>query len=179
MTTVTRKIQALILSVVILTVAFPQTADTASFNWFDFIQKDIAVAKEEVKFPVSDDREPIRVKNVVATAYSSHVNQTDSTPFIPADGSDYKELFEKNGAVYAIASNDLPLGTQVRFPEVYGDTVFTVRDRMNARYTGKGRIDFYIIVGDEEGNLDLDKSLALAKQFGVKKMKMEIYPRVK
>ncbi len=173
-----KKVQAIILSVVMVTVAMPQTTHAAGFNWFDILKKDVQ-AKEETRFPVSDDREPVRVKHVVATAYSSHVNQTDSTPFIPADGSDYKEMFEAQGAVYAIASNDLPLGTQVRFPELYGDTVFTVRDRMNARYTGKGRIDFYIIVGDEKGNLDLDASLQIAKKFGVKKLKMEVYPRVK
>lgn len=178
MTTISKKIQITILAAILLIVGLPQQVDTAGTDFFKLFASE-AVAEDIASFPVSNDREPLREKFVVATAYTSHVNQTDSTPFIPADGSDYKEEFEKHGAVYAIAANDLPLGTQVRFPELYGDTVFTVRDRMNKRYTGKSRIDFYIIVGDEEGNLDLDTSLQMAKDFGVKRLKMEIYPRVK
>jgi 3D (Asp-Asp-Asp) domain-containing protein len=33
-----------------------------------------------------------------------------------------------------IATNFLPFGTAVKIPEIYGDKVFVVEDRMNKRY---------------------------------------------
>ncbi|MDD4624888.1 MAG: hypothetical protein WCX23_00335 [Candidatus Paceibacterota bacterium] len=63
--------------------------------------------------------------NVVLTAYSSTVEQTDSTPFITANGS-----FVRDGIV---ANNLLPFGTKIKIPELYGDKIFTVEDRMNTR----------------------------------------------
>jgi 3D (Asp-Asp-Asp) domain-containing protein len=54
------------------------------------------------------------------------------------------------------------LGTQVRFPELYGDKVFVVRDRMNARY-GYGRIDIWL------------PELSEAKIFGAQWLVMEVF----
>ncbi len=79
--------------------------------------------------------------NVVATAYTSHRNQTDSTPFIAAWGNRIgpgmriiavsRDLIHKHGLKY---------GTKVRIsglPEVY-----TVQDKMNERFRNK--IDIYM-----------------------------------
>lgn len=98
-----------------------------------------------------------RIVTVVATAYSSSVEETDSDPCTTANGFNVC----KNNIENVIAANFLPFGTRVRFPELYGERVFTVHDRMNSRY-GRGRIDIWL------------KTKNSARQFGVKRIKMEI-----
>ncbi len=93
---------------------------------------------------------------VVATAYSSTVDQTDNSPCITANGFNVCE----HNVEDVIAANFLPMGTRVRFPELYGDRIFTVRDRMNKRFSD--RVDFW------------KKSRADAKRFGVKRVRIEI-----
>ena len=66
---------------------------------------------------------------VIASAYSPRPEETDSTPFITASGTRTRDGI--------IAANFLPFGTKVRFPDAFGDKVFTVEDRMNRRYTNK------------------------------------------
>ncbi len=135
---------------------------------------DIAYAAKAPSFPVSGEREARRVMSVVATAYSSDPYQTDSTPCLPAMNFDLCEAAEE-GVVDTIAANFLPLGTKVRFPELYGDKVFTVRDRMNARYNGTNRIDFYKAQLDADGNVDNVASKQEAIDFGVQRITMEIF----
>ena len=91
-----------------------------------------------------EDRDPAYTKWVVATAYSSDRAQTDSTPCFPAMDFDMCAHYEETGLENTIATNFLPLGTKVRFPELYGDKVFVVRDRMNSRYNGTNRIDIWV-----------------------------------
>ena len=59
------------------------------------------------------------------TAYSSSVDETDSTPFITASG-----MRVRDGIV---ATNLLPFGTKVEIPSLFGNKVFTVEDRMAKR----------------------------------------------
>ena len=118
-------------------------------------------------------------KYVVASAYSSDVHQTDASPFRPAMSMDFREEIAKNGVVNCVAHNDLRLGTKVRFPEMHGNVVYTVCDRMNTRYSGAGRVDFYFYAFDKDGKIDSKESLnmarANAKVFGLKRrVKMEI-----
>lgn len=69
---------------------------------------------------------------VNATAYSSTVGQTDSSPFITASGTRVRAGI--------IASNFLPLGATVRI-----DTKeYIVEDRMNARYNNMFWIDIWM-----------------------------------
>ena len=82
-------------------------------------------------------KKPIRTYTVVATAYSSEVAQTDSTPCITADG--YNVCTHNTEDV--IAANFLPMNAKVRIPDLYGDQIFTVHDRMNPRYNY--RIDLW------------------------------------
>lgn len=63
---------------------------------------------------------------IPVTAYSSTPDQTDGDPFITASGEAVR-----NGI---IAANFLPMHTKVRFPTIYGDKIFEVKDRMNSRY---------------------------------------------
>jgi 3D (Asp-Asp-Asp) domain-containing protein len=67
----------------------------------------------------------IKTVNVVITAYSSSPWETDDNPFITASGE-----WVKDGI---IANNLLPFGTKVRIPELYGDKIFVVEDRMHWR----------------------------------------------
>ncbi|MDX1608211.1 MAG: hypothetical protein R3251_03300 [Candidatus Spechtbacterales bacterium] len=66
---------------------------------------------------------------VPITAYSSTPDQTDGSPFITASGTRVRDGI--------VAANFLPIGTKIRIPEYYGDKVFVVEDRMNARYWQK------------------------------------------
>lgn len=130
-------------------------------------------------FPVAGERAPLRTLQVFATAYSSDPYQTDSTPCIPAMSFDLCEHYLASGLEDTIAANFLPLGTKVRFPELYGDKIFTVRDRMNSRYNydriGYYRIDFYKIESNGNGGIDASASKQEAIEFGFKRdIKMEV-----
>lgn len=89
-------------------------------------------------------------KMVTVTAYSSTVDQTDSTPFITASGTHVHDG--------TIAANFLKFGTKVKFPSLYGDKIFTVEDRMKSDY----KVDIWFPTRQE------------AKNFGVKRVEMEI-----
>lgn len=104
---------------------------------------------------VSNPFEPMNIKTVkvVVTAYSSTVWQTDDTPFITASGETVRDGI--------IANNMLPFGTLVRIPEVYGDKVFVVEDRMNTR---KGNYHFDVWLPEYEQ----------AKDFGAKRTYVEV-----
>ena len=77
--------------------------------------------------PVSNPEAPVKVKKVkvVITAYSSTVWQTDDTPFITASGKTVEQGI--------VANNMLPFGTEIMIPELYGDEIFVVEDRMNQK----------------------------------------------
>ncbi len=91
-------------------------------------------------------------KNVVVTAYSSTVDQTDDSPFITASGT-----MVRDGV---IACNFLPFGAKVRFPDIYGSKIFVVEDRMALRNSHK--IDIWFETREQ------------AKQFGVKYLRIEL-----
>jgi 3D (Asp-Asp-Asp) domain-containing protein len=132
------------------------------------------------QFPMSGAREPAKTLTVAATAYSSDPYQTDSTPCIDASGRDICERAERLGHSDIIAANFLPKGTKVRFPELYGNKVFIVSDRMNARYNyhviGYYRVDFYTAVLGKGREIDADASRQAARSFGFKRgVKMEVF----
>lgn len=95
----------------------------------------------------------IQVREIFVTAYSSTPDQTEGDPFITASGA----------RVYdgVLAANFLPFGTKVKLPELFGDKIFIVEDRMNARFKDT-RIDIWFP----------DRSSA--KEFGIQKTTMEI-----
>jgi len=73
------------------------------------------------------------------TAYSSTPDQTDDSPFITASNTHVRDGI--------VATNLLPFGTEVQIPELYGDKIFTVEDRMNRRYTD--RMDVWMTTREE------------------------------
>ena len=78
--------------------------------------------------------EVTKTVKMVITAYSSSEDQTDETPFITASG--------RRVADGIVANNMLPFGTKIRIPEIYGDKVFIVQDRMHSR-KGKYHLDIW------------------------------------
>ena len=106
--------------------------------------------------PVAAERD-YRELYVTATAYSSTVGQTDSTPCHTANGYNLCA----NNTENIIACNFLPLGTKVVLPDIDPDRVFTVQDRMHPRFAN--RIDLWMT------------STQKARSFGVKILKMKIY----
>lgn len=95
----------------------------------------------------------IETRKITVTAYSSTPDQTDDSPFITASG---KWVYDG-----IVASNFLPFGTKVRFPELFRDKIFTVDDKMHARFADT-RVDIWF--PDRES----------AKEFGIKETMMEI-----
>lgn len=95
-----------------------------------------------------------KIKELVVsiTAYSSTPDQTDDTPFITARGT-----YVRDGI---IATNFLPFGTKIKIPELFGDKIFIVEDRMNSRYWHK--IDVWFPERQD------------ALEFGVKTAKIQI-----
>ena len=107
--------------------------------------------------PISDPSAPepkvVRKFSVIVTAYSSTADQTDDDPYITAAGT-----WVRDGV---IANNLLPFGTKVRLPEIYGNKVFVVEDRMNWK---KGNYHFDVWFS----------SYWEAKDFGAKIIEIEI-----
>ena len=106
------------------------------------------------ELPGSDLRGPAYTITVPATAYNSLPWQTDDTPFITASGTT-----TRHGV---LAANFLPIGTRVKIPEIYGDDIFIVEDRMNSRYWE--RVDIWMEHYDD------------AIQFGYQNIELEVYP---
>ncbi len=99
------------------------------------------------------NKKPKVVRWVTITAYSSNVDQCDSTPFITANG---KWVYDG-----LVAANFLRFGTKIKIPEMFGDKVFTVDDRMNKKYNS--RVDIWM------------PNREMAKEFGVRYLKIEVY----
>ena len=71
---------------------------------------------------------------VVITAYSSSPWETDGDPFITAAGTGVREGI--------VANNKYPFGTEIRIPEIYGEKIFVVEDRMSWK-KGEYHIDIW------------------------------------
>ena len=129
----------------LLGIVMPKTtnADFANNTYASY------VAKESTK----EAKKVVQKIKVVITAYSSTPEETDDTPFTTASGTEVRDG--------VIANNMLPIGTKVRIPELYGDKVFTVEDRMNRR-----KSDYHFDIWFPE------KQLAI--NFGVKTAEIEV-----
>lgn len=112
------------------------------------------MSDEYTHLPENTKVKVAKTELLTVTAYSSSQDETDGDPFTMANGRQ----------VYfgAVASNNYPFGTLVRFPEIFGERIFRVEDRMNARYKGVPIIDVWF------------PSKKAAKQFGAKVSKMEV-----
>ena len=107
----------------------------------------------QISNPTLPEYQVVKTISVVVTAYSSTPWETDGDPNITAAGT-----WVRDGI---IANNLLPFGTKVKIPEIYGDKVFVVEDRMNSR-KGYYHIDIWF------------PSYWEAKNFGAKRTYIEV-----
>lgn len=112
--------------------------------------KNIKPEKEELGVTV------VRTSTHTMTAYNSDPRQTDNTPCITANGFNVCDHNTED----TIAANFLKFGTKVMIPDLFGDRVFIVRDRMNKRYSD--RVDIWM--------KDYDDAI----KFGVKVAKIQV-----
>lgn len=107
------------------------------------------IAAEREKAPIS---EVLETRIITTTAYSSTVDQCDSSPFIAASGRRVHDGM--------VAANFLKFDTKIRIPEIFGDKIFVVEDRMNRRF--QNRVDIWMETREE------------ALQYGVRNVTIEI-----
>ena len=109
------------------------------------------VTKADVEpLPAPQPAHEVRVMHV--TAYSSSPDETDDTPFITASGTSVHDG--------VVATNELPMGTKIQIPAIYGNKIFVVEDRMHVRM--KNKVDIWM------------PSKEQALHFGIKKTKIVV-----
>lgn len=120
-------------------------------NYFD--QNEVALMSHNTLSPVSDPASPdpkvMEKITVIVTAYSSTPWETWGDPFITAAGSQVR-----NGIV---ANNLFPFGTKIKLPEIYGEKIFVVEDRMHWR-KGNYHIDIWFPSYQEALNFGAQKT---------------------
>lgn len=157
------EVAVLVVMVFLLGYGLVPSVVSASVKAIDFPVVDrvtalrIAAMQNQLKpygtLPESDLRGPSYTMTVPSTAYTSDPAETDDTPFITASGTTVR-----HGVV---AANFLPIGTRIKIPDYYGDQVFIVEDRMNARYYK--RVDIWMETKSE------------AYSWGVRNITIEVY----
>ncbi len=154
------------LIIVIFSLNFTKPVYAFNFNFFNKLlnKQETKELKSIKNFPQVNNRQPKYTMWVLATAYSSDVGQTDDSPCIPAMSRfNLCEYYNKYQVNDTIAANFLPLGAKVKLPDIYGDRIITVRDRMNKRYNGTVKIDIWMPNREQ------------AIKFGVRWIKMEVF----
>jgi len=155
------KINKVFLIIVVLELMFPQIsiANNIEASTIDYLKVEDTLfrTKQTVKLPENREREPRFTTKIIATAYNSLPSQTDNSPCITASGFDLCEHNTED----IIATNYLPMGTMIKIPELYGDRIFRVEDRMHAKYYK--HIDIWL------------KDYNEAVKFGAKWVEIEVY----
>jgi len=132
-------------------------ANLPDFSIEEILENRLITVQGNSLSPVSDHFSPepkvINKMKVVITAYSSTTWETDDTPQITAAGTTVRDGI--------VANNKLPLGTKIKIPELYGDKIFVVEDRMS-REKGKYHVDIWF------------PSYLEAKFFGAKRTYIEV-----
>ncbi len=93
----------------------------------------------------------IRTLTTAVTAYNSESHQTDDSPFVTASGSCVHEGI--------VASNAFRIGTKIRLPELFGEKIFVVEDRMNARYAH--RVDIWMNSATDARELGVKRNVKI------------------
>jgi len=131
---------------------FEFSGQSPDFSQFSIVQNNSLIP---ISNPFSPKTNPIIIEEipVIVTGYSSTTWETDDNPYLTAAGTLVREGI--------IANNFLPFGTKIRIPELFGDKIFVVEDRMSWE-KGKYHIDIWF------------PSYWEAKNFGAKKAYIEI-----
>lgn len=118
----------------------------------EYLEGNLVTIQNNSLVPVSN-KMVVREIKVIITAYTSDPEETDSTPLITASGDQVREGI--------VANNLLPFGTEIRIPEIYGDQIFVVEDRMHWR-KGYYHVDIWFPLKSD------------AKNFGAKETYIEV-----
>lgn len=102
---------------------------------------------------IKDKYKVIQTLYTTVTAYNSEVSQCWGDPCVTATGFNVCE----HGIEDTIATNRLPFGTKLRIPQLFGDRIFTVRDRMNRRY--HNRMDVWMISEKDARNFGVKRDV--------------------
>ena len=115
-------------------------------------EESINIANSSIRVENSLAKKANIKPNVYITAYSSRVQETDSTPFTTASGTRVRDG--------VVAANWLPIGAKVKIPTLFGDKIFVVEDRMAPKNAHKLDIWF--------------STTKAAMRFGIKRARVEI-----
>lgn len=120
----------------------PTAAENPDFCWFSYNEEKNMEAKIAIGVPEED---PLKVW---VTAYSSSPDETDDTPTITASQTEVRDG--------VVAANFLPIGTQIMIPELFGEKVFAVEDRMHHRK--KNFVDIWMPSKEDATNFGIVKA---------------------
>jgi 3D (Asp-Asp-Asp) domain-containing protein len=147
-----KKFSILIFAILLAIFCLPSISSFAYFQ----LEPDNFVDQIQQFTKINNTDEP-RIIKLYVTAYTSAAAETDTTPCIAASGYNLCQHDLEN----VVASNFLPFGAKIKFPELDPEQVYTVVDRMHERYDS--RIDIW------------KKTQTDAKIFGKKFLTIEIY----
>lgn len=129
----------------------------ADFSMGEVFENKLAIVQRNSLLPISSHSNPeprvIKKLRVIVTGYSSTTFETDDDPYITAAGTQVREGI--------VANNLLPIGTKIKIPELYGDEIFVVEDRMHWK-KGHYHVDIWF------------PSYWQAKNFGAQRTQIEI-----
>jgi len=145
----------------IVPLLFPQYSVASQIDWLgpektDDLKKAIDITSFNYSLPKIPSKQ-FEIKKTIyttVTAYSSSVDECGADPFTMASGD---RVFDG-----AIAHQYLPFNTKVRFPEVFGEKIFVVKDRLGPQFTSYYHVDMWV------------HSKVEAKAWGARVVKMEI-----
>lgn len=124
------KLKPLFLLVSISVLSLPHGASSQVFAYNQKLgpipEQSIRAYYDGPTLPEIPARKARRTMYIMVSAYNSEPGQTDDTPFITASNTRTRDGI--------VATNSLPFGTVVRFPDYSGDKEYVVEDRMNKRY---------------------------------------------
>ena len=126
---------------------------TSAIVLFGTLMPQIINADSENLNSTLNSAKVVKTVKMMVTAYSSTINQTDSTPRITASN---KEVFDG-----LVANNKFPFGTKIRIPALFGDKIFIIEDRMHQR-KGDYHVDIWF------------SKYRQAKEFGARLANVEI-----
>jgi len=113
-------------------------AEIKEISHVQILEERLALLEGNSFLPISNPSNPefqlAQKIEVVITAYSSSPWETDGDPFITAAGTGVREGI--------VANNKYPFGTEIRIPEIYGEKIFVVEDRMSWK-KGEYHIDIW------------------------------------
>ena len=135
-------------------VAFAKTIPAQVFPYTKELQDDYMARKARLASLERVEREALLRYHVI-TDYSSTDEETDSDPFTTAAGTRVRDGI--------VAMNSLPMGSKIMIPDLFGDKVFTVEDRMAPKNYHK--VDVWFPAKQD------------AIQFGVKKARVLVIPQ--